>query len=62
MNEWLKKVISFILAMIISYIIFYAFFALIGLTFKIIISFFHLALIVLVALPFYVLIKKKLFG
>ncbi len=62
MSEWFKKVISFILALVISYFIFYAFFALIGLTFKIILPLFHLILIVLVALPFYVLIKKKLFG
>lgn len=60
MAQWIKKIISFILALIISYIIFYSFFAMLGLGFRLLLELFHIVLIIIVALPFYVLIKKKL--
>lgn len=61
MVEFLKKLISFTIALAISYIIFYSFFAMLGLTFRLIMSLFHIILIILVALPFYVILKKKIF-
>ncbi|MEJ5287092.1 MAG: hypothetical protein CH6_1115 [Candidatus Kapaibacterium sp.] len=59
MTNWLKNILALVIALAISYIIFYSFFAMLGLAFKLIINLFHLILIVLVALPFYVLIRKK---
>lgn len=56
-----KKIISFILALGISVIIFYSFFALFRIAFKLVLDIFFIIIIILVALPFYVLINKKLF-
>ncbi|MGC8747315.1 MAG: hypothetical protein ACP5RR_00345 [Candidatus Kapaibacteriota bacterium] len=60
MGEWWKRLVAFIVALAISCIIFYSFFALIGIAFRVILSLFHIILIIIVALPFYVLIRKKL--
>jgi hypothetical protein len=58
--EFLKKIFAFVTALIISYVIFYSFFAMLGITFKIILNAMYIFVLVLVALPFYVIIKKKL--
>lgn len=56
-----KKIVSFILALGISVVIFYSIFALFRIAFKLIFDLFFIIVIVLVALPFYVLINKKFF-
>jgi hypothetical protein len=58
--EFLKKIFAFVTALIISYVIFYSFFAMLGITFKIILNAMYIFALVIVALPFYVIIKKKL--
>lgn len=58
--DTLKKIISFALAIGVSILIFYAFFALFRIAFKVVFDLFFIAVIVLVALPFYVIIKRKL--
>lgn len=58
--DLVKKIIAFALAIGVSLLIFYSFFALFRVTFRIIFDLFYIAVIVLVALPFYVLIKRKL--
>jgi|GEM_PF-1449397 hypothetical protein len=58
--ELLKKIIAFVIALFISFVIFYSFFAMLGITFKIILNAMYIFVLVLVALPFYVIIKKKL--
>lgn len=58
--DLVKKIVSFVLAIGVSVLIFYSFFALFRVAFKIVFDLFFIAVIVLVALPFYVLIKRKL--
>lgn len=58
--EILKKIIAFVIAVGISLLIFYSFFAMFGIAFKIILNAMYIFVILLVALPFYVIIKKKL--
>ncbi len=60
--ELFKKIAAFVLAIVLVAVMAGLFLKLLGIAFKILLEFVFIVLIIIIALPIYVIIKKKFFN